>query len=139
MQQICYSAWMLATGLITAIDESTIQLIVQRVAAELQEIVAALTTQNDAARTHLTVDDVAALLGVARSTVYAHWREWGGYKLGDGDKSPIRFDVSALPTSSATEQTTRKRSDVPHPNVRKRRRRRQLLTDAPRLAPERRN
>jgi hypothetical protein len=105
---------MLATGLTTAIDESTIQLIVQRVAAELRdelhEIVAALATQNDAARTHLTVDDVAAVLGVARSTVYAHWREWGGYKLGDGYKSPIRFDVNALPTASAAEQTTYERN-----------------------------
>ncbi len=130
---------MLETGLITAIDEPTIQLIVQRVAAELrdelQEIVAGLTTHNHSAQAHLTVDDVAVLLGVARSTVYAHWREWGGYKLGDGYKSPIRFDVNALPTASATEQTTPTANEAPRSHTRTRRRRRQLLTDAPRLAP----
>jgi transposase-like protein len=83
-----------------SIDARTIELIATRVAQalreELEAIAAALTNTNGT-RTPLTVDDVAKRFGVARSTVYAHWREWGGYKLGDSDKAAIRFSPQSLP------------------------------------------
>ena len=82
------------------VDEQTIDLIADRVIAALREdletIVAELSASNNASD-QMTVGQVAHRLGVARSTVYAHWREWGGYKLGPGDKAPIRFDSTALP------------------------------------------
>jgi transposase-like protein len=82
------------------IDEHTIEAIASRVTAalreELEELVARLAAANGHHRP-LTVEQVAERFDVARSTVYAHWREWGGYKLGDGEKAPIRFDGSALP------------------------------------------
>jgi hypothetical protein len=88
------------------IDEHTIALIASRVATairgELEAIAAELGTRNGADPV-LTVDDVAARLGVARSTVYAHWREWGGYKLGTGEKAALRFHPSGLPEQASTQ------------------------------------
>jgi transposase-like protein len=82
----------------------------------------------------LTVDDVAERLGVARSTVYAHWREWGGYKLSGGEKAAIRFSASALPTRNGTSpQRPRNRSGSDTTSRRSRARRRPLLRGAPRL------
>jgi len=84
----------------------------------------------------LTVGQAAERLGVARSTVYAHWREWGGYKLGSSDKAPIRFDAGAL--RPARLPSVRQRNEpMSHPrravhtqaNVA-----RNLLRDAPRLS-----
>jgi hypothetical protein len=49
----------------------------------------------------LTVGEVAEGFGVARSTVYAHWREWAGYKLGASAKAPIRFEGTDLPMPPA--------------------------------------
>jgi transposase-like protein len=81
------------------IDERTIERIAEQVAGllrrELEDIVAELGSPNGSGRP-LTVEEVAERFGVARSTVYAHWREWGGYKLGAGDKAPIRFNGTAL-------------------------------------------
>lgn len=88
-----------------SIDERTIELIARRVAVvlrdELEAIAAELANGNVGARP-LTVEDVAERFGVARSTVYAHWREWGGYKLGEGEKTAIRFPPTALPNHSET-------------------------------------
>jgi len=82
------------------IDERTIELIADRVAAllreELEAIAADLARQSDP-ELPLTVDEVAERFGVARSTVYAHWREWGGYKLGQGKRAAIRFRSTRLP------------------------------------------
>lgn len=81
----------------------------------------------------MTVDQVAARLGVTRSTVYAHWREWGGYKLGAGKRAPIRFDASSLPNQAA-ESHNRSRGSAPEAAKRGRRpERRALIIDAPRL------
>jgi len=77
------------------IDERTMELIAARVTAALREdletILAGLG-HTVAPTPTLTVEQVARHLGVSRSTVYSHWREWGGYKLGSGEKAPIRFD-----------------------------------------------
>ena len=116
-----------------SIDERTIELIANRVAAvlreELAEIAAQLVTRDDARGT-LTVDEVAERFGVARSTVYAHWQEWGGYKLGDSAKAPIRFATTEL-TIGPAKQPTHAPSPTPKPT--RRRRRRTLISDAPRL------
>ncbi len=112
-------------------------LIAERVVAALRddlEAIAAELTAPHKASEQLTVEQVARRLGVARSTVYAHWREWGGYKLGNGEKAPIRFDSTVLPIVVPNPS--------PHPPLaakptqrrgRNKRRRRDLLADAPRL------
>lgn len=87
------------------IDERTVEVIATRVAnavkQELVEIATGIRARNDDDLA-LTVDDVAARFCVSRSTVYAHWREWGGYKLGSGDKAAIRFSPNSLPTQPAS-------------------------------------
>ena len=114
------------------IDEDTIELIASRVAAalreELEEIAAQLAARSSAAGA-LTVDEVAQRFGVARSTVYAHWQEWGGYKLGESAKAPIRFgeESLALGRSKQPKETT---TTLPPT---RRRRRRDLISDAPRF------
>lgn len=109
-------------------------MIADRVAAilrtEIEAIAAALATSNQS-EGPLTVDDGAARFGVARSTVYAHWREWGGYKLGRSDKAPIRFEGARLPATRGSEEPNLPRA-TPRPS-RRARRRRQLISDAPRL------
>lgn len=121
-----------------AVNERTIELIAERVVAALREhleTIAAELSPPAQPNEQLTVGQVARRLGVARSTVYAHWREWGGYKLGPGGKAPIRFDSGALPIA-------RPKSEPRPPLVvepvsrpaRRKRRRRDLLVDAPRLA-----
>lgn len=118
------------------VDERTVELIAARVTAalrdDLEAILVELSTPSEPAG-QLTVGDVARQLGVARSTVYAHWREWGGYKLGRGSKAPIRFDGAALPIVAA-QSAVRPPAPPPEPRrARWKRRRRDLIADAPRL------
>jgi hypothetical protein len=111
------------------IDERTIELIIERVVAALREELEAMAlslASVNGARASLTVEEVAQRFGVARSTVYAHWRDWGGYKLGSGGRAPIRFDEAALPVSPAQAASGRE----PERGER-RRRRRKLLNDNP--------
>jgi hypothetical protein len=115
-----------------SLDERTIELIACRVAAALREelaLIAAQLAARDDPESVLTVDDVAERFGVARSTVYAHWQEWGGYKLGDSATAPIRFEGGRLPTSRATDQL----NESVLPKRPPRRRRRNLIADAPRF------
>jgi AcrR family transcriptional regulator len=129
------------------VDEQTIELIAQRVIAAIREdldAIASGVTASSEATEQLTVGQVARQLGVSRSTVYAHWREWGGYKLGLSDKAPIRFDSNALLIArrqsasraladrSATQPPAAERKPTPR-RARSRRRRRDLITDTPRL------
>lgn len=119
-------------------EDQLVELIAQRVAASLREdleVIAAQMSSRSPQPELLTVGQVAERLGVARSTVYAHWREWGGYKLGSSDKAPIRFDAGALPTG--TTPSVRQRNEPmsqPRRAVPRRRRRKNLLRDAPRLS-----
>ena len=118
---------------IGTIDERAIELIAARVAnalkEELAEIARGLGTRNGE-ESALTVNDVATRFCVSRSTVYAHWREWGGYRLGEGATAPIRFEGSRLPATQDTNQPT---PPLPPKRPRRRRRRRDLISDAPRL------
>jgi hypothetical protein len=66
--------------------------------------------------------------------VYAHWREWGGYKLGSGGKAPIRVDSTVLPIVAPNPSRHRQLAAKPtRRRGRNKRQRRDLLADAPRL------
>jgi transposase-like protein len=121
---------------VSALDEQIISRVAERIAKalidDLETVTAKLTppAQNE----QLTVEQVAKRLGVARSTVYSHWREWGGYKLGAGPKAPIRFDSSTLtPTKARPKPTGTAAAKPPARPTRRRGRRSDLLLDAPRF------
>jgi hypothetical protein len=115
------------------VDDQLISLIAE-LREELEAIMAQLTPPVNPTQ-HLTVEQLAQRLGVARSTVYAHWREWGGYKLGRSQKAPIRFDSAALsmivgtPTTNEPPPAPTEKKSSPRPK-----RRRGLLRDDPRFA-----
>jgi DNA-binding transcriptional ArsR family regulator len=115
-----------------AIDDQTIALITERVVAALREELEAIAMNllADNRSQPLTVGEVAERFGVARSTVYAHWREWGGYKLSESAKAPIRFEGTQLPTTHPANKPAEPQSD---PHRQRRRRRRELISDAPRF------
>lgn len=121
-----------------SIDERTILVIAERVAealrSELQTIAADLTA-TEAPDRPLTVGQVADRFGVARSTVYAHWRDWGGYKLGLGDRAAIRFPPTTLPDASPKTSEPSK-SAGPETGRSRRRRDRPVLRGAPRMPSE---
>lgn len=108
-------------------------LVIDALREDLRELANALIA-GEASADSLTVGQVARRLGVARSTVYTHWREWGGYKLGLGERAPIRFVASQLPNpTSAKGAGTTGPVAAPAPR-RTRRTRRSLIVDAPRLS-----
>jgi hypothetical protein len=113
------------------IDERVIDLITERVVDALRDELEAIALQlaGNGARSPLTVGQVAERFGVARSTVYAHWRDWGGYKLGGSDKAPIRFEEERLPV--ALSQNPRDGVQPAVSRANRRRRRRHLLKDNP--------
>jgi hypothetical protein len=129
---------MLAGNDHTHADEQTVELIAARVTAALRDELEAMLIRFARPATSgqsLTVEQLATRLGVARSTVYAHWREWGGYKLGPGKKAPIRFDHDKLPLARlTTAEPDPRRSEPPRETGTRNRRRRELITDAPRMA-----
>lgn len=136
MQHICYTRSMPAGSVHLVLDQETMDTLVDRVAGELRErletmVEELLTPMRDA--DPLTVAEVAERLGVARSTVYAHWREWGGFKLSGGEKAPIRFAVEQLPASSEGRRRPEHNAREALPRPRRRRRRKDLIADAPRL------
>jgi hypothetical protein len=118
-------------------DERMVELIAARVTTALRADIEALLTAfapQQKLTQSLTVLQLAARLGVARSTVYAHWREWGGYKLGAGPKAPIRFNAGQLPAARDDASNSAAGDAQPSPKRPKRRRnRRELIQDAPRL------
>ena len=98
---------------------------------ELEAIAIGLLADNGSQP--LTVGDVAERFGVARSTVYAHWREWGGYKLSGSAKALIRFEGTELPMPAAAKPPP---DAQPVSQRRHRRRRRELISDQPRSEPQ---
>ena len=117
------------------IDDQTIALITERVVAALRDELEAIAMSllKDNGSQPLTVGEVAERFGVARSTVYAHWREWGGYKLSASAKAPIRFEGTELPKPPAAMQPPETRPAVQR---RRRSRRRELISDQPRFDPQ---
>jgi hypothetical protein len=117
------------------VDERTVELIATRVIVALREDIEALAafTRRESSSGSLTVEQLATRLGIARSTVYAHWREWGGYKLGTGPKARIRFNGDALPSARDDAAVPARKARPSSKPSRRRRTRRQLITDAPRL------
>jgi transposase-like protein len=122
----------------SVVSAETIDLIAERVITALHDDLEAIAAELSAPTTEhkqLTVEQVAERLGVARSTVYAHWREWGGYKLGSGPKARIRFDSSELAVTRPARNPQRSRALEPAVKpARRQRQRRDLLVAAPRLA-----
>jgi hypothetical protein len=74
-----------------------------------------------------TVREVAEHYSVTDSWVYAHWRQLGGFKLGDGRCAPLRFDPERLPGQRPP--------DEPKPERRPPRRRRTLTSVSAPLTP----
>lgn len=138
MRHICYSATVLTQGIRGAeLDERTIELIATRVITALRGELGAIAADlagAPAPSEHLTVGQVAERLGLARSTVYAHWRELGGYKLGQGERAPIRFDSAKLRPTKPSSPAHAPRIDAAPAPAPRRRKRHDLLADAPRLA-----
>lgn len=117
------------------LDEQAVQEIARRVTAalrsELETIAAELASRQGSQP--LTVEQLAERFGVARSTVYAHWREWGGYKLGESPKAPIRFPPQTIPTAENGQRSQQKHQ--PPPPTTTAAPRRSLLRPSPRLPP----
>jgi hypothetical protein len=118
------------------VDDRTVELIAARVTAALRddlELLLATFTRRESPTGSLTVEQLAARLSVARSTVYAHWREWGGYKLGSSPKAPIRFNADELPATRGNAADSPAGAARPSQKTSRRRTRRGLIEDAPRL------
>jgi|SRR5579884_866221 len=120
-----------------SIDEHALDLIANRVTAALRAELHSLLAPDDDVDSFrergMTVEQVARRLGVTRSTVYAHWREWGGYKLGAGEKAPIRFDAAKLPGRAAPGSRGANPSGSRAPRHARRRTKHPLISDAPRM------
>lgn len=124
-------------------DERIAQLIAGHVIDALRQDLRALVAplpRIDEPGQSLSVGQVAVRLGVSRSTVYAHWREWGGYKLGNGARAAIRFDPGRLPRPRPASPAAARIEVAMKPATSRRLRRRpsELISDEPRFrqAPE---
>jgi hypothetical protein len=73
--------------------------------------------------TCLTVSQVAARYRVSRSWVYAHQRELGAMRLGEGPRARLRFDAQVVADAIAAFD---QRDAPPEPPSNGRRRRRQM-------------
>jgi hypothetical protein len=139
MQQMCYSSgiMLVEASMEFPLTEQAIMRIAGRVAQTLRqdlEMIAAQVAAPGTRDDQPTVGEVARRLRVAPSTVCAHWREWGGFKLSDGARAPIRFDADRLPAGErAPGQPRQRKTHPPSKATHKRRRRATLIADAPRL------
>jgi hypothetical protein len=115
--------------MIDPVDDAIVERIAGRVVdllrAEIETLIGEVV-QTNATAGPLTVDQVANRFGVARSTVYAHWREWGGYKLGESPTAPIRFN-------DPPHRPPTKSDAMPEPRSARRRRRRSVLDGVDKL------
>jgi hypothetical protein len=118
------------------VDERTVELILARVTAALREDIEALLTtftRRETSNRSLTVEQLAARLGVARSTVYADCQEGGGYNLGTDPKAPIRFSADRLSATRHGAAPSPAQAPPSSNMSRRRRDRRLLIKDAPRV------
>jgi hypothetical protein len=79
-----------------------------------------LLRQKDRERTFVDAAALAGMLGVGRDWVYAHARQLGAVRLGDGPKAPLRFDVDQVRERLAARW---ERQPLPDEPVARRRRR----------------
>jgi hypothetical protein len=85
----------MATEVATLADAQIVDAIARRVVELLEGARARADATRPAADTGgacLTVSQVAARYRVSRSWVYAHQRELGAMRLGDGPRARLRFD-----------------------------------------------
>jgi hypothetical protein len=118
MQQMCYSSgiMLVEASMEFPLTEQAIMRIAGRVAQTLRqdlEMIAAQVAAPGTRDDQPTVGEVARRLRVAPSTVCAHWREWGGFKLSDGARAPIRFDADRLPAGERGARTAAAAQDAP--------------------------
>ena len=85
--------------------------LVEAVAQRTAELVLERLGERSAAPEHVDAAELARVLGVARSWVYAHSAELGAVRLGDGPRSRLRFDVETA--RAAVACLTSKQSDAP--------------------------
>ena len=102
--------------------------IVDAIARRVVELLEGSRARADAARpfggagsTCLTVSQVAARYRVSRSWVYAHQRELGAMRLGDGPRARLRFDPKVVADAIAAFDQTQKPAEPPATNQRPRR------------------
>jgi len=69
----------------------------------------------------LTVSQVAARYRVSRSWVYAHQRELGAMRLGDGPRARLRFDPKVVADAITAFDRTQRPTEAPDPRRRQRR------------------
>jgi transposase-like protein len=101
--------------------EEIAQQVIGALRTELEAILAELAAgAGDTGGRPLTVEQLAQRYGVARSTVYAHWREWGGYKLGQGQKAAIRFPPQTIPNRGSPPTASQNGAQTPSKGARRR-------------------
>ena len=102
--------------------------LVDAIARRVVELLEGSRARADAARPTaepgsacLTVSQVAARYRVSRSWVYAHQRELGAMRLGDGPRARLRFDPKAVADAIAAFDQTQRSAEGPRPDRRPRR------------------
>ncbi|HEY1277446.1 MAG TPA: hypothetical protein VGF25_21240 [Thermoleophilaceae bacterium] len=69
----------------------------------------------------LTVSQVAARYRVSRSWVYAHQRQLGAMRLGDGPRARLRFDPKVVADAVTAFDRSQRSAEAPKPDRRPRR------------------
>ena len=110
------------------LSAATIDAIAERVAAQLRQSDNAPPTARDDVL-WLTAKQVAERFGVRREWVYAHARELGGQRLGNGPRPRLRFDAHRVADVLLAERSDAVETTPASPTRKPRARR------APRLLP----
>ena len=102
--------------------------LVDAIARRVVELLEGSRARSDAARPAtvpggacLTVSQVAARYRVSRSWVYAHQRELGVMRLGDGPRARLRFDPKVVADAITACDRTQRPTEPPEPQRRQRR------------------
>jgi hypothetical protein len=73
---------------------------------------------SDTGRACLTVSQVAARYRVSRSWVYAHQRQLGAMRLGDGPRARLRFDPKVVADAITAFDRDQRPAEPPQPHRR---------------------
>jgi hypothetical protein len=102
--------------------------LVDAIARRVVELLEGSRARADAARPTtdpegacLTVSQVAARYRVSRSWVYAHQRELGAMRLGDGPRARLRFDPKVVADAITAFDHSQRPAEPPEPHRRLRR------------------